>query len=163
MHADYPRASPSSLGEERADGILLDLGVSSVQLDTPSGASASRPTARSTCAWTAATGETAAEVVNRMREDDLADVIYRFGEERASRRIARAIVDARRGAAIATTDASWPTIVRRAAAGARRPGLDPATRTFQALRIYVNRELEGLGAALRATRRAASPRAAAWP
>ena len=58
---------------------------------------------------------------------------------------------------------SWPTVVRRAAGRARRPGLDPATRTFQALRIHVNRELEGLGDALARARRAASPRAAAWP
>jgi 16S rRNA (cytosine1402-N4)-methyltransferase len=94
-------------------------------------------------------GETAADVVNRLRETELADVIFRFGEERASRRIARAIASARRQARIRTTT-ELAAIVRRAAGRSRRPGLDPATRTFQALRIHVNRELEGLGAALAA-------------
>jgi 16S rRNA (cytosine1402-N4)-methyltransferase len=95
-------------------------------------------------------GETAADVVNGMDEEGLADVIYRFGEDRASRRIARAIVSARRQHRIATTG-ELATLVRRAAGRpSRRPGLDPATRTFQALRIYVNRELDRLSEALRA-------------
>ena len=100
-------------------------------------------------------GVTAAEVVNRMRERELADLIYRFGEERASRRIARAIVRARERARSAPPR-ELAEIVRRAAPRSRRPGLHPATRTFQALRIHVNRELEGLGEALARARRAAS-------
>src|SRR6185503_17230161 len=92
-------------------------------------------------------GPSAAEAVNRLPEQALADVIYRYGEERASRRIARAIVDVRRRAPLRTTT-ELAEVVRRAAGRARRPGLDPATRTFQALRIHVNRELEGLGGAL---------------
>jgi 16S rRNA (cytosine1402-N4)-methyltransferase len=97
-------------------------------------------------------GDTAADAVNRLPEDELADVIYRFGEERASRRIARAVAEARRRGPIATTT-ELAAIVRRAARHGRRPGrpgLDPATRTFQALRIHVNRELEGLAGALAA-------------
>src|SRR4029078_7142507 len=94
-------------------------------------------------------GETAADLVNRMSEPDLADLIYRFGEDRASRRIARAIVSARRQARTRTTT-ELAHNVRRAAGRSRRPGLDPATRTFQALRIGVNRELEGLGPGLSA-------------
>jgi 16S rRNA (cytosine1402-N4)-methyltransferase len=101
-------------------------------------------------------GGTAAEVVNRLPERELADIIFRFGEERASRRIARAIVSARRRKRIETT-AELAEVVRRAAPRARRPGLDPATRTFQALRIHVNRELEGLPAALGELARGLAP------
>ena len=80
-------------------------------------------------------------------EKVLADLIYAWGEEPASRRIARAIVAARRERPIETT-ARLAEVVRRAAGRQRRPGLDPATRTFQALRIHVNAELQGLEEAL---------------
>jgi 16S rRNA (cytosine1402-N4)-methyltransferase len=88
-------------------------------------------------------GTTAADLVNRMREGDLADLIFEYGEEPASRRIARAIVRAREAKPIETTT-ELADIVRRAAPRRRPGGLHPATRTFQALRIRVNRELEGL-------------------
>jgi 16S rRNA (cytosine1402-N4)-methyltransferase len=146
IHADY-REIPRLLGDERPDGVLLDLGVSSVQLDTAERGFSFRLEGPLDMRMDRSGGESAAEVVNRASEPDLADLIYRFGEERASRRIARAIVAARRQARIRTT-AELAAIVRRAAGGSRRPGLDPATRTFQALRIHVNRELEGLGRAL---------------
>lgn len=148
VHADY-REAEAWLANDPPHGILLDLGVSSVQLDTPDRGFSFRAEGPLDMRMDQSRGETAAEVVNRMREADLADVIYRFGEERASRRIARAIVEERRRSRIATTT-SLATIVRRAAGRSRRPGLDPATRTFQALRIHVNRELEGLGRALAA-------------
>jgi 16S rRNA (cytosine1402-N4)-methyltransferase len=96
----------------------------------------------------------ASDAVNRLPERELADVIYRYGEEHASRRVARAIVAARRLGPIETTG-ELAAIVRRAARG--RPGTDAATKTFQALRIHVNRELEGLGAALRAIARCLAP------
>ena len=146
VHEDY-RAIPAVLGEARADGILLDLGVNSVQLDTPERGFSFREDGPLDMRLDRTQTESAADVVNRMREEALADLIYRYGEEPASRRIAGAIVDARRQGAILTT-AALAAIVRRAARG--RPGLDAATRTFQALRIHVNRELEGLGAAFRA-------------
>jgi 16S rRNA (cytosine1402-N4)-methyltransferase len=92
-------------------------------------------------------GTTAAELVNRTRERELADLLYEYGEEPAARRIARAIVFARARQPIATTK-ELADVVRRAAPRSRRPGLHPATRTFQALRIRVNRELDGLGEAL---------------
>jgi 16S rRNA (cytosine1402-N4)-methyltransferase len=91
-------------------------------------------------------GPTAADVVNAAPEEELADIIHAFGEERRARRIARAIAEARLSAPIGTT-ARLAEVVRRAA-GPSRPGLDPATRTFQALRIHVNRELELLDRAL---------------
>jgi 16S rRNA C1402 N4-methylase RsmH len=93
---------------------------------------------------------------DRAREADLADIIYRFGEERKSRRIAGAIVAARRRERIRTTG-ELAAIVRRAA-GRSRPGLDPATRTFQALRIHVNRELDDLGPALAVIAQCLAPR-----
>src|ERR1700694_4392077 len=90
-------------------------------------------------------GETAADLVARSTERDLADAIYAYGEERFSRRIARAIVEARRAQPIATTG-GLAAIVRRALPRRGHMRIDPATRTFQALRIWVNRELDGLDA-----------------
>ena len=102
-------------------------------------------TSRSTCGWTRSRGETAADLLASTDERELADVIYQFGEERHSRRIARALVAAR-GVRPLETTGQVADIVRRASPfgkhGFRR--IDPATRTFQALRIWVNRELEGL-------------------
>jgi 16S rRNA (cytosine1402-N4)-methyltransferase len=88
-------------------------------------------------------GETAAALIDRVDETALADVIYEFGEERKSRQVARAIVKAREHGRIETT-ARLAEIVRRAVAARGWQRIDPATRTFQALRIWVNRELDGL-------------------
>jgi 16S rRNA (cytosine1402-N4)-methyltransferase len=146
VHADY-REIPGLLGEELADGILLDLGISSAQLDDPDRGFSFQADGPLDMRMDRSRGSTAAEAVNRLDEEDLANVIYRFGEERRSRRIARAIVDARRRSPFTTTG-DLADLVRRSSRSSGRPGLDPATRTFQALRIYVNRELEGLGGAL---------------
>jgi 16S rRNA (cytosine1402-N4)-methyltransferase len=146
LHADH-REIPALLGMEAPDGILLDLGVSSVQLDTAERGFSFQADGPLDMRMDRSQGETAADVVNALREDDLASVIYRFGEEPSSRRIARTIVDARQRSPIATTG-ELASLVRRSARRSRRPSLDPATRTFQALRIYVNREIEGLGLAL---------------
>jgi 16S rRNA (cytosine1402-N4)-methyltransferase len=148
VHADF-REIPAHLGDGRADGILLDLGVSSVQLDTAERGFSFQKDGPLDMRMDRSQGETAADVVNAMDEDDLADVIYRYGEDRASRRIARAIVSARRQGRIATTTA-LATVVRRAAGRQGRFNFDPATRTFQALRIHVNRELDRLSETLRA-------------
>jgi len=149
VHADF-REAPAQLRGQRADGVLLDLGVSSVQLDTAERGFSFQADGPLDMRMDRSAGETAADVVNEMDEEDLADVIYRFGEDRASRRIARAIASARRQHRIATTG-ELAAIVRGAAGRRpRRPGLDPATRTFQALRIHVNRELDRLSDALRA-------------
>jgi 16S rRNA (cytosine1402-N4)-methyltransferase len=145
VQADF-REVPALLGGERADGMLLDLGVSSVQLDTAERGFSFQADGPLDMRMDRSQGVTAAEVVNRTRERELADLIYGYGEERASRSIARAIVRARERGDIRTT-AELAELVRRAAPRSR-PGLHPATRTFQALRIHVNRELDGLGAAL---------------
>lgn len=146
QHADY-REAPRLIGSERPDGILLDLGISSVQLDTPERGFSFRENGPLDMRMDRSQGPTAADVVNRTREAELADLIYTYGEERASRRIARAIVSARERKHFETTG-ELAEVVRRAAGRSRRPGLDPATLTFQALRIHVNQELAGLGPAL---------------
>jgi 16S rRNA (cytosine1402-N4)-methyltransferase len=145
-HADF-RDLPARLAGERPDGILLDLGLSSAQLDDPERGFSFRSDGPLDMRMDRSRGGTAADVVNRLPEKALADLIYRFGEESASRRIARAIVEARRGGRLRTT-AALAAVVRASAGRSRRPGLDPATRTFQALRIHVNRELESLGRCL---------------
>jgi 16S rRNA (cytosine1402-N4)-methyltransferase len=133
------------------DGILLDLGVSSHQLDRPErgfGFAVEGPLDMRMDP--VGQTETAADLVNRLPERELADLIFRLGEDRFSRRIARALVLERRRAPIVSTT-RLAEVVRRAVPrtrDARR--IHPATRTFQALRIAVNRELEALEAALAA-------------
>ncbi len=143
---DY-REIPVRLAGERADGVLLDLGISSAQLDDPERGLSFQADGPLDMRMDRRDGETAADVVNHLPEKELADLIYAYGDERASRRIARAIVRAREHSPIRTT-AELADIVRRASPRSGRRGLHPATRTFQALRIHVNRELEGLGDAL---------------
>jgi 16S rRNA (cytosine1402-N4)-methyltransferase len=143
------REMPEALAGERSDGILLDLGISSAQLDDPERGFSFQAEGPLDMRLDRSRGETAADVVNRTRERELADLVYEYGEEPASRRIARAIVREREREPIRTTT-RLAEIVRRAAPHSRRPGLHPATRTFQALRIRVNRELEGLAEALAA-------------
>jgi 16S rRNA (cytosine1402-N4)-methyltransferase len=145
VHADY-RALPSVLAEHGVgviDGALADLGVSSMQLDEPGRGFSFRSDGPLDMRMDTSAGPTAAALLATVDEYELADVIYRFGEERKSRRVARAIVEARDEAPIETT-ARLASIVRRAAGGGGYQRIDPATRTFQALRIWVNRELEGL-------------------
>jgi 16S rRNA (cytosine1402-N4)-methyltransferase len=153
--ADY-REIPERLGGEKADGILLDLGISSAQLDDAGRGFSFQAEGPLDMRMDRSGGATAADLVNRMRESDLADLLYEYGEEPASRRIARAIVLARERQRITTTT-ELADIVRRAAPRRRRPGRHPATRTFQALRIRVNRELEGLGAAFEGAARCLKP------
>jgi 16S rRNA (cytosine1402-N4)-methyltransferase len=145
-HADY-REIQERLAGEAADGILLDLGVSSLQLDDAERGFSFQREGPLDMRMDRSERGGASELVNRMRESDLADLIHEFGEEPYSRRIARAIARAREKAPIATTT-ELAEIVRRAAPKSRRPGFHPATRTFQALRIRTNRELDGLEPAL---------------
>ena len=121
---DY-REIPERLGGERADGILLDLGISSVQLDDAERGFSFQADGPLDMRMDRREGETAADLVNHLPEKQLADLIYAYGEERASRRIARAIVRARERAPIRTT-VELAEIVRRAAprtaaAGSTRP------------------------------------------
>ena len=147
LQADYRELPDLIFDEEAPDGILLDLGVSSMQLDRAERGFSLKSDGPLDMRMDPRGGPTAADVVNRLPEAELADIIYRYGEERASRRIARRIVEARRRAPLRTTF-ELAEIVRAAARRPRGRGIDAATLTFQALRIHVNRELEGLGDAL---------------
>ena len=135
-------------GVEALDGVVLDFGVSSFQLDTAARGFSFRADGPLDMRM-GRTGATAADLVNTLPEDELARVLFELGEERRSRRVAAAVVAARREAPITTTGA-LAAIVRRAVPGSR-DGIDPATRSFQALRIRVNDELgeieRGLAAA----------------
>ncbi len=149
QHSDF-REIPARLGGARADGIVLDLGVSSVQLDTAERGFSFQQDGPLDMRMDRSGGETAADLVNEMDEEGLANVIYSFGEDRRSRHIARAIVSARQKHRIETTS-ELAAIVRRASGRpAWKPGIDSATRTFQAFRIAVNGELDALSDTIRA-------------
>jgi 16S rRNA (cytosine1402-N4)-methyltransferase len=145
-HFDSLAAIAAARGFEGLDGVLLDLGVSSHQLDTPQRGFSFQHDGPLDMRLDRAQGPTAADLLQRLDERELADIIYRYGEERGSRRIARAIVERRRTRPLGTT-AELAALVL-AALGGRRGPIHPATRTFQALRIAVNGELERLEAAL---------------
>ena len=123
--------------------MLADLGVSSMQLDSEGRGFSFRHDEPLDMRMDPTSGETAAEMLATVGETDLANVIFRFGEERHSRRVARALVNARGRAPLATTG-QVADIVRRSLSRKGWQRIDPATRTFQALRIWVNGELEGL-------------------
>ena len=145
VHADY-RAIADVLDArriDRIDGALADLGVSSLQFEAPGRGFSFQRDEPLDMRMDRSSGETAADLVARSTERELADAIFEYGEERFSRRIARAIVAARRESPIATTG-RLASIVRRVIPRRGPARIDPATRTFQALRIWVNRELEGL-------------------
>jgi 16S rRNA (cytosine1402-N4)-methyltransferase len=145
VHADYRdlEAVLAARGIGAVDGALADLGLSSLQLDAPGRGFSFQRDEPLDMRMDQTAGESAADLVARSTEGDLADAIYQYGEERFSRRIARAIVVARRDAPVATTG-RLAAIVRRAVPARGYQRVDPATRTFQALRIWVNRELDGL-------------------
>jgi 16S rRNA (cytosine1402-N4)-methyltransferase len=129
-------------GRGQVDGVLLDLGVSSEQLDTPERGFSFMRDGPLDMRMDQSAGLSAAELVNTVSEPELAGTIASYGEERASRRIARAIVSERRRQSISTT-LQLAGIVEKAV-GSSRGRIHPATRTFQALRIAVNGELDEL-------------------
>ncbi|NTU78799.1 MAG: 16S rRNA (cytosine(1402)-N(4))-methyltransferase RsmH [Chloroflexales bacterium] len=134
-------------GFTEVDGILLDLGVSSHQLDTPARGFSFNTDGPLDMRLDPTRGPTAADLVNSLDEVTLADIIYRYGEERGSRRIARLIVERRAQRPISGT-AELAALVARATRAGGRERIHPATRTFQALRIAVNGELDQLELAL---------------
>jgi 16S rRNA (cytosine1402-N4)-methyltransferase len=128
------------------DGLLADFGASSMHFDEAQRGFSFKAEGPLDMRMNPRKGPTAAQVVNQIGEKELADVIYEFGEERRSRRIARAIVRARP----ITTTAELARVVAAAAPAMKQERIHPATRTFQALRIYVNAELEEIDALLKA-------------
>ena len=145
VHANYRDLARvlAARGISHAAGIVVDLGVSSLQLDDATRGFSFRQSGPLDMRMDRSSGPTVAELIASADEATLADVIWRFGEERHARRIARAIVRARARQALTETGA-LASAVRAAAGGRGWQRIDPATRTFQALRIWVNRELDGL-------------------
>jgi 16S rRNA (cytosine1402-N4)-methyltransferase len=143
-------------GISEVDGILADLGVSSFQIDTAERGMSFRHQGPLDMRMDTSRGETALELIERLDQDELADVIYELGEERASRRVARCIKQALAEGNLNDTIELRRAIVR--AVGPRRVGgIDPATRTFQALRIAVNSELNEVSALLELARTRIKP------
>jgi 16S rRNA (cytosine1402-N4)-methyltransferase len=144
-HANYRDlgAVLDARGIAAVDGVLADLGVSSMQLDAVERGFSFRADAPLDMRMDRSQGPTAADRLRDVSEGELADVIYQYGEERHSRRIARALIRARDEGAASTTG-EVAAIVRRSVPHRGYQRIDPATRTFQALRIWVNGELEGL-------------------
>ena len=135
------------------DGILADFGVSSLQFDEARRGFSFQADGPLDMRMDTRSGQTAEQVVNEADERELADLIYEYGEERRSRRIARAIV---RGRPIATTG-QLARIIAQAAPAMKQERIHPATRTFQALRIYVNRELDEIKALMEAAPKLLKP------
>jgi len=129
-------------GTPRVDGVVADLGVSSPQLDDPTRGFSLQQDGPLDMRMDDGSGESARELLGRLDERELADILYELGEERRSRAVARSILRARDEGRLATTRDLRAAVVR--ALGPRRGRVDPATRTFQALRIAVNRELDQL-------------------
>ena len=132
-------------GEGDPNGVLVDLGVSSLQLDSPARGFSFRFDAPLDMRLDAAGGgDTAADLLQQLSEEEIARIIFEYGEERRSRRIARRIVERREeGQPVATTK-DLADLVAKAVGYNKSQRIHPATRTFQALRIAVNQELEGV-------------------
>lgn len=139
--ADLPRILQEA-GMPQVDGIVADLGVSSPQLDEPTRGFSFREAGPLDMRMDTSQGETVAELIARLTDSELADVIYQYGEERRSRPIARSIRRAHEAGQLSTTEDLRRAVIR--VTGPRRKGIDPATRTFQGLRIAVNGELSQL-------------------
>jgi 16S rRNA (cytosine1402-N4)-methyltransferase len=146
----------AELGVPQIDGLLADFGVSSQQLALGERGMSFRIEGPLDMRMDTTRGETARELIERLSQDELADVIYELGEERASRRVARCIKQALERDELSTTLDLRRAVVR--AMGPRRVGgVDPATRTFQALRMAVNAELDELGTLLELGRARLNP------
>jgi 16S rRNA (cytosine1402-N4)-methyltransferase len=147
LHANFCRLRDAldELGVAAVDGVLADLGFCSDQMEAPERGLSFSQSGPLDMRLDPTEGEPASALLRRLNERDLADLIYQYGEERFSRRIARRIVEARRTRPLETTE-ELAELVRRCVprTKGRRPGIDPATRTFQALRIAVNDELAAL-------------------
>ncbi len=133
----------NNMGFRPVDGIVIDLGISYFQMVSPERGFSFRADAMLDMRMDRSQRLTAADLVNNLTEHQLADIFQRYGEERYARRIARAIVAERRKVAI-TRCLQLSDLIQRAVPGRHVPAIHPATRTFQALRIAVNEELEGL-------------------
>jgi 16S rRNA (cytosine1402-N4)-methyltransferase len=146
LHANFRDLDSALRGaaEQEPQGILVDLGVSSLQFDSAERGFSFRFDAPLDMRMNPTSGETAAELLQQLPETELARIIFEFGEERHSRRIARRIVESREQGRPITTTRELADLVLRSLSGGKWKQIHPATRTFQALRIAVNHELEEL-------------------
>ena len=144
------------VGVHTIDGLVADVGLSSMQLDDAERGMSFRAEGPLDMRMDRSTGETVLELIQRLDDEELANVIYQYGEERRSRRIARCIKQAAAQNELRTTLDLRRAVVR-AVGPSRVGGVDPATRTFQALRIAVNAELDELTALLEAAARVVRP------
>ncbi|MET0519513.1 MAG: 16S rRNA (cytosine(1402)-N(4))-methyltransferase RsmH, partial [Burkholderiaceae bacterium] len=150
------QAQLAGIGIEQVQGVLLDLGVSSPQIDNPARGFSFRFSGPLDMRMDTTRGESAADFLARADERQIAEVIRDYGEERFASQIAKALVARREsGGALRSTDELSEVVAR--AVKTREPGQDPATRTFQALRIHVNAELEALQQGLKAALALLSP------
>ena len=152
LHANFAemRDALASMGITQVNGLLLDLGVSSPQIDNPARGFSFRFDAPLDMRMDTSRGESAAEFLARADERQLSEVIKDYGEERFARQIAKALVARRESGHAIRTTAELSQLVARSVR-TREAGQDPATRTFQALRIFVNAELEALDEGLKAS------------
>ncbi|MCU0837739.1 MAG: 16S rRNA (cytosine(1402)-N(4))-methyltransferase RsmH [Rhodospirillales bacterium] len=158
IHGDFAEMVGllANLGVASVDGVVLDLGVSSMQIDTAERGFSFRHDGPLDMRMDRRAGPTAADLVNGLPQAELAAILAGYGEERAARRVARAIVEARRNAPLTTTG-QLASLCRRIVKTGGDDGIDPATRTFQALRIAVNDELGQLDRGLHAAERLLRP------
>jgi 16S rRNA (cytosine1402-N4)-methyltransferase len=148
-HAAELRGILDALEIPLVDGVLLDLGMSSYQLETAERGFSFACEGPLDMRMDRTTSPTAAMLINTLEESELVDILQRYGEERWARRIARAIVRARRRAPLGSTHELAALVTHVIPPHARPPRIHPATRTFQAFRIAVNQELSALEASLR--------------
>lgn len=145
IHADYRRISDHVTN---ADAVLLDLGLNNAQICDPERGISFKNDGPLDMRMDRSTGETAAEVLNKMSAHDLEFVLLEYGDERWARKIAQVIVDRRKQKPLETTHDLVDCVLAAIPAAKRDKRLHPATRTFQAIRIYINQELEGLQEAI---------------
>jgi 16S rRNA (cytosine1402-N4)-methyltransferase len=157
FQASFAELAPvlSKVGYEKVDGVIFDLGVSSAQLDDPSRGFSFQREGPLDMRFDRSTGTTAYDVVNTFSAQDLADVFWRFGEERWARRIARRIVQERAKGPIRTTT-QLASVISSSISG-RTWSIHPATRCYQAIRILVNAEISSLQETLRIVYRYLNP------
>ncbi len=146
----------AAIGVTQVDGLVADVGLSSMQLDDAGRGMSFRAEGPIDMRMDRSSGDTALDLIDRLDDDELADVIYKYGEERRSRRVARCIKQAREAGELHTTLDLRRAVVR-AVGPARHGGVDPATKTFQGLRIAVNGELDELEHLLAAAPRVVTP------
>lgn len=150
VHADFRNIDKvaAELGIKKIDGILFDLGISSYQLDSEDRGFSFRYDAPLDMRMDRTSQILAYDLVNNLTEKEISDILWAFGEERWHNRIAKHLVSQRNQSPLSTTGQLKDIVLRAMPPGVRRQRIHPATRTFQALRIAVNRELEALEEAL---------------